>query len=65
MGTFEVELNAFCFMILPWAYGGQEADCVDLDENSPSRLIYMNVYLPVGGTVGKRLGMVFLEEECH
>jgi hypothetical protein len=42
MGTFEVELNAFCVLIWPKAYRGQGVECGSLNENSPHRLICSN-----------------------
>lgn len=48
MGTFEVGLNAFCIVMLPWHFGGQGVKCGDLCENACPQFWTLNTWSPVG-----------------
>ena len=66
MGTFEVELNAFCIIIWLEAHGSQGLQCGSLNENVFFRLIFLNVFSIAGRTVWERLRVVaLLEKVCH
>ena len=61
MGTFEVGLNAFCFMLSLQACGGQGVEY--------SLSIIASLKLIGNGTIGRRgfvgVGMALLEEVYH
>lgn len=56
IGTFEVKLNIFCIMTWPQAFCGLRMECSSLTEADPHRLIYLNAWSLVGGTVWEGLG---------
>lgn len=65
-GNFEFELNTFCIMIWPQAYGNQGVECDALNENGSHRLKYFKAWSPVSGIVWEGLGGLALwEEVCH
>ena len=43
MGTFEVEMNAFCIMIWLQAYGDLEVECGGLTTDFANRRIYLQL----------------------
>lgn len=49
--SFEVGVSTFCIAIWPGAYKGQRALYSAWDENDHHRLIYLNSWSPVRGTV--------------
>jgi hypothetical protein len=61
MCTSETELNTFCITIWPKSCKGQ---C--LNESSPSKILYLNIWYPVGWTAWKGLeDEALLEKVCH
>ena len=62
MGTFEVELNAFCIMILLQSYEGQGVECGSLNVIGPHNLIGSGIIRKCG-FVG--VGIALLEEVCQ
>ena len=62
METSEVELNAFCSMVLLQAYGGLGMECGHLNGISLHNLIG-NAITRMSGFVG--VNMALLKEVCH